>query len=356
MNATGAVLVGRRTAEQAGHYKGDHHGVPIFVLSRRPPPPAVANYPLVTYVTDGIASAMASGEGGGRGPGPCWCMVLTWCSGRLRAGVLDEIQIHQIPVLLGAGRRLFDNLALADRTGDRAGDRHPAGHPHPLPHPPLSRSTNSCRRKDNTMRTLHFGLRVADLTRVTRVLHPGSAMRRSGNVPETEFGSLTMLKLPDDEFVSIELVHDPARGSVDPGGLNHLVIKVESMQATIVDLAAHGIDAETTRLPGRLRRLLDLLAHRPRWLPHRTGPMARRAPRRYDRGGHVGPGSPAIERVSRPLTHGHNRTDRGCVKASEDGIRHDQPDQDQALPDRGNACRQTHRIPTCIEKGRPGGS
>jgi dihydrofolate reductase len=28
----------------------------------------------------------------------------------LKAGVLDEIQIHQIPVLLGAGRRLFDTL------------------------------------------------------------------------------------------------------------------------------------------------------------------------------------------------------------------------------------------------------
>ena len=29
----------------------------------------------------------------------------------LEAGVLDEIQIHQIPVLLGAGRRLFDTWA-----------------------------------------------------------------------------------------------------------------------------------------------------------------------------------------------------------------------------------------------------
>jgi hypothetical protein len=36
--------------------------VPIFVASHRPPGPSVANYPLVTYVTDGIASAMA-GEG-----------------------------------------------------------------------------------------------------------------------------------------------------------------------------------------------------------------------------------------------------------------------------------------------------
>jgi dihydrofolate reductase len=54
-----AVLVGRRTAEQIDHWGGDRHGVPIFVPSHRPPGPSVANYPLVTYVTDGIASAMA---------------------------------------------------------------------------------------------------------------------------------------------------------------------------------------------------------------------------------------------------------------------------------------------------------
>ncbi len=58
--ATGAVLVGRRTAEQADHYGGDHHGgVPIFVVSHRPPDPEVANYPLVRYVSDGIEAAMA---------------------------------------------------------------------------------------------------------------------------------------------------------------------------------------------------------------------------------------------------------------------------------------------------------
>jgi hypothetical protein len=41
LNATGAVLAGRRTAEQADHWKGDHHGVPIFVPSHRPPGRAV---------------------------------------------------------------------------------------------------------------------------------------------------------------------------------------------------------------------------------------------------------------------------------------------------------------------------
>ena len=59
-NATGAVLAGRRTVEQVDHWGGDNHdGVPIFVPSHRPPGPSVANYPLVTYVSDGIESAMA---------------------------------------------------------------------------------------------------------------------------------------------------------------------------------------------------------------------------------------------------------------------------------------------------------
>jgi hypothetical protein len=39
-SATGAVLVGRRTAEQIDHRKGDHHGVPIFVPSHLPPGPS----------------------------------------------------------------------------------------------------------------------------------------------------------------------------------------------------------------------------------------------------------------------------------------------------------------------------
>jgi dihydrofolate reductase len=62
IGATGAVVTGRRTAEQAEHWGGDIHGVPIFVLSHRPPGPSVANYPLVTYVNDGIASAIAQAK------------------------------------------------------------------------------------------------------------------------------------------------------------------------------------------------------------------------------------------------------------------------------------------------------
>jgi dihydrofolate reductase len=109
MYATGAVLVGRRTAEQAGHYKGDHHGVPIFVLSHQPPPPSAANYPSVTYVTGGIASAMAQAKAAA-GDRDVMVHGAYTAQRALKAGVLDEIQVHQMPVLLGTGRRLFDTL------------------------------------------------------------------------------------------------------------------------------------------------------------------------------------------------------------------------------------------------------
>ena len=109
MNATGAVLAGRRTVEQVDHYNGHHHGVPIFVPSHRPPGPSVADYPLVTYVTDGIASAMAQAKAAA-GDRNVMVHGAYTAQRALEAGVLDELQIHQIPVLLGQGLRMFDVL------------------------------------------------------------------------------------------------------------------------------------------------------------------------------------------------------------------------------------------------------
>jgi dihydrofolate reductase len=109
IKATGAVLAGRRTVEQVDHWGGDHHGVPIFVVSHRPPGPSVANYPLVTYVTDGIESAMAQAKAAAGDRNVLVHGAYT-AQRALEAGVLDELQIHQIPVLFGGGRRLFEVL------------------------------------------------------------------------------------------------------------------------------------------------------------------------------------------------------------------------------------------------------
>ena len=110
IEATGAVLAGRRTVEQVDHWGGDHHhGVPIFVPSHRPPGPSVATYPLVTYVIDGIASAMAQAKAAAGHRNVLVHGAYT-AQRALEANVLDEIQIHQIPVLFGNGRRLFELL------------------------------------------------------------------------------------------------------------------------------------------------------------------------------------------------------------------------------------------------------
>jgi lactoylglutathione lyase len=98
------------------------------------------------------------------------------------------------------------------------------------------------------MRTLHVGLRVADLER-SKAFYTAVGYEVLGGVPTTELGSLTMLKLPDDEFVALELVHDPGRRQVEPGGLSHVVIQVEDVHATVSRLAARGVQAEAPGSP-----------------------------------------------------------------------------------------------------------
>jgi len=110
MMSTGAVVAGRGTFDPAGGWGGDHHdGVPIFILSRSEPDPELAQWPLVSYVGD-VATAMARAKEAARERN-----VLVHGAGvaqmALAAGVLDELQIHLIPVLFGQGRRLFDGLA-----------------------------------------------------------------------------------------------------------------------------------------------------------------------------------------------------------------------------------------------------
>jgi dihydrofolate reductase len=108
--STGAVVAGRGTVEPAGYWGGDHHdGVPIFILTRRSSGSAPEQWPLVTYLNDvGTAMSEAKRAAGNKN-------VLVHGAGiaqlALAAGVLDELEIHLVPVLLGQGRRLFDGLS-----------------------------------------------------------------------------------------------------------------------------------------------------------------------------------------------------------------------------------------------------
>ena len=105
--ATGAVITGRRTFEFAGGWAGDHHdGVPIFVLTHAVPvEPAPGHARYVTDIESCVAQAKAAA--GGRDILLHGAATAQAC---LRAGLLDEIELHLIPVLLGQGRRLFEDM------------------------------------------------------------------------------------------------------------------------------------------------------------------------------------------------------------------------------------------------------
>ncbi|GEK80210.1 dihydrofolate reductase family protein [Agrococcus baldri] len=107
----GAVLVGSRTAQQVGHWGGDHSGmgVPVFVVSRGEPPPEVAEMPLVHYVTD-VVDAIAQAKAASRA-GHVHMIGAGWVPTALDAGAIDELWIHHVPLLMGGGRRLFGELA-----------------------------------------------------------------------------------------------------------------------------------------------------------------------------------------------------------------------------------------------------
>ena len=116
--STGAVVAGRGTFEPAGGWGGDHHdGVPIYILSRNPAPDWAAGWPNVNYVSDlGAAMNDAKNAAGDKN-------VLVHGAGiaqrAIPAGLLDEIQIHLVPIMFGEGRPLFEHLGLELRELER---------------------------------------------------------------------------------------------------------------------------------------------------------------------------------------------------------------------------------------------
>jgi dihydrofolate reductase len=111
--STGAVLIGKRMFGVGFEPWGDPppFGMPVFIVTheqRKPLP--MRGGTTYTFVTDGIEAALelARAAAGDKNVG-------IWGGANvirqyLKAGLLDEMQIHLIPVLLGGGVRLFEDL------------------------------------------------------------------------------------------------------------------------------------------------------------------------------------------------------------------------------------------------------
>jgi dihydrofolate reductase len=106
---TGAVIMGRRSYDnsiEAWGGKGPLGDVPCFVVTHKPP---ASSDPVFTFVTDGIERALAKAQEVAAEK-RIGLMGANIDQQFLAAGLVDEIRIHLINVLLGGGRRLFDQL------------------------------------------------------------------------------------------------------------------------------------------------------------------------------------------------------------------------------------------------------
>jgi lactoylglutathione lyase len=91
------------------------------------------------------------------------------------------------------------------------------------------------------VKTLHTAYRVSDLA-VSLEFYSALGDREVGRVAVSEGTSLTMLKVPGEEVVTLELVHRPADGPVQAGtGFSHLVVQTDELAATIEALSRAGL-------------------------------------------------------------------------------------------------------------------
>jgi dihydrofolate reductase len=119
--AIGAIVTGRRDFDVSNAWGGKPPlAVPTLIVTHRAPEEWVYDGSPFTFVTTGVASALEQARqvAGDKNVGVGGTKIVQQC---LQAGLLDEIQIHLAPILLGAGIRLFDNL------GDHPIDLEPIG-------------------------------------------------------------------------------------------------------------------------------------------------------------------------------------------------------------------------------------
>jgi len=109
-SSVGAIVTGRRTFDITNGWGGRHPlDVPIVVLTHSVPDGWDYEGSPFTFVTDGVESAVEQARemAGEKDVAVGAASLVQQC---LAAGLLDEVHVDVVPVLLGGGVRLFDNL------------------------------------------------------------------------------------------------------------------------------------------------------------------------------------------------------------------------------------------------------
>ena len=109
-SSVGALVTGRRTFDITNGWGGRHpFDCPVVVLTHSVPDGWDYEGSPFTFVTDGVESAVEQARelAGEKNVAVGAASLVQQC---LRAGLLDEVHVDIVPVLLGGGVRMFDNL------------------------------------------------------------------------------------------------------------------------------------------------------------------------------------------------------------------------------------------------------
>jgi dihydrofolate reductase len=113
IQTTGAIVIGRGaygTGEDAEGWDDTPYAVPHFVITHRPPPLVPGRKVQFVFITDGVAAAIDAAK---QAAGDRYATIgggADIARQALSAGLVDEIQLHVVPLLVGDGVRLFERF------------------------------------------------------------------------------------------------------------------------------------------------------------------------------------------------------------------------------------------------------
>jgi dihydrofolate reductase len=118
----GAWIVGRTMHDVADGWGDDPgFGVPVFVVTHRRRETVVKGNTSFEFVTGGIDDALARARAAAAGKNVIVMGGADLLRQYLAAGLVDEFTLTIAPVLLGAGKRLFDGISRTDIRFERTG-------------------------------------------------------------------------------------------------------------------------------------------------------------------------------------------------------------------------------------------
>ena len=110
LSGIGAIILGHTAFGSAPDGFDTPYQVPHFILTHTPLPTAERGGATFTFVTTGLQSALAQAKAAAGGRDVCVAGGADVAGQFLTAGLLDEVQLHLAPVLLGGGLPLFGAL------------------------------------------------------------------------------------------------------------------------------------------------------------------------------------------------------------------------------------------------------